>query len=230
MDSKKYFYVKISCPSGDDEGHFLSLFLGMNAKIVFDFTLRNIPNNLNIAKKDDVIFIQISGDSTNKKRYFSEYEEFKDYENGLHCVGLIDDIFTRDKMVRVKLIGLREVVTKEDLYIYPQFINNLGGSTKGTPNQAGLYELNIDEAYSLLDYLDEMKIFLRGFLDLKNSNYKGYLNKIGANLFKLDGSSSKIRDRFISSVINTNNNYVSKYVRSRLVIDKFVEWFNREEQ
>ena len=92
MNNLKYYYAKLSCPKSNDENHFLQLFENLKKNKLFDFNLKNIPNNLDKAKPKDIIFIHIGGDHSNKKKYFKEKHDFNNYENGLHCIGIINDI------------------------------------------------------------------------------------------------------------------------------------------
>src|SRR5690554_3737607 len=92
MANLKYFYAKLSCPKSSDEDSFLTLIQNSKNFERFEFNLTNIPNNLNNANSGDIIFILISGDYANKKRYFQNFPQYIDYENGLHCVGQIKEI------------------------------------------------------------------------------------------------------------------------------------------
>ena len=225
MNNLKYYYAKLSCPKSNDENHFLQLFKNLNKNKLFDFNLKNIPNNLDKAKPKDIIFIHIGGDHQNKKKYFKEDHNFNNYENGLHCLGVINDIESNKKEIQVSIIGLKSIVTKEDLYFFPQFINNLGASTKGTPNQAGLYELLEDVALGLIEY-----IFKRELIDKNNKLFRE-LN-VNGTLFSgaLNDYNNNFKEKKLTqTVFQKYTNKINKQGFDNNLVNEFIKWFNSSE-
>ena len=225
MNNLKYYYAKLSCPKSNDENHFLQLFENLKKNKLFDFNLKNIPNNLDKAKPKDIIFIHIGGDHSNKKKYFKEKHDFNNYENGLHCIGIINDIELNRKEIQVSIIGLKSIVTKEDLYFFPQFINNLGAATKGTPNQAGLYELDEDVALGLIEY-----IFKRELIDKNNKLFK----ELNVNDTLFSGALNEYNNNFkekklTQTVFQKYTNKIDKQGFDNKLVDEFIKWFNSSE-
>jgi 5-methylcytosine-specific restriction protein B len=225
MSNLKYYYAKLSCPKSDDSGSFLELFQKSKKHNYFTFTLSNIPNNLDNANNGDIIFIHIGGDSTNKRRYFNHNPEFIEYENGLHLIGKIDDIISIDKKVEVSIIGLKSIITKKDLYFFPQFINNLGASTKGTPNQAGLYELEEKVALGLIEYLYLRQAISKELIPLKDIDLTNNLYPYALEQFGSKFKEKKIISKFFSQISSPNKNNSIK----SLIIKEFIKWFNLPE-
>ena len=225
MNNLKYYYAKLSCPKSNDENHFLQLFENLKKNKLFDLNLKNIPNNLDKAKPKDIIFIHIGGDHSNKKKYFKEKHDFNNYENGLHCIGIINDIELNKKEIQVSIIGLKSIVTKEDLYFFPQFINNLGAATKGTPNQAGLYELDEDVALGLIEY-----IFKRELIDKNNKLFK----ELNVNDTLFSGALNEYNNNFkekklTQTVFQKYTNKIDKQGFDNKLVDEFIKWFNSSE-
>ncbi|AKP51496.1 McrB family protein [Cyclobacterium amurskyense] len=226
MREKKCFYVKLSCPSSDDGDKFLLLFQNIIKYQEFESDLDNIPNNLEKANDGDIIFVQIGGDFANKRKYFKSYPSFINYENGLQCVGEIIKVNQNEKVVSVKLIGLKKVITKEDLYFFPQFINNLGPSTKGTPNQAGLYELDRKTGFSLIEYLYETKVLDSKFTLFEKLEVR---NELFPNaLFEFEKFSEKnLNKKLFQNLLSSGN--PEENFSENIIIKEFIDWFNRTE-
>lgn len=228
MDNLKYYYAKLSCPNSDDGNKFLSLFHNPESPNKLQYKLRNIPYRLSEAKPRDIIFIIVSGDSNNKRVYFEDYPEYSDYENGLHFVGRILNLDVNIKEVLVEIIRLQKTITKEDLYFFPQFINNLGATTKGTPNQAGLFELETDTALGLIDYIYKRDLLalnddILQSLDVNDKLFTKALEIYGSQ-FKEKKLTQKVFKKY-TGISNKEDNQSNR----NLIINSFVEWFNRED-
>lgn len=228
MTDLKYFYAKLSCPNSDDGQVFLNLFNSLKKNDFFEFTLNNIPNKLEEASINDVILINIGGDSSNKKKYFNKNVEFQNYINGLHSIGFIKEINVNKKEVIVNIIGLKEIVTKEDLYFFPQFINNLGASTKGTPNQAGLYDLEESIAVSLFDYLKKRDILSPEFILPENLRINNNLYSVALEDYNKNFKEKELTQKIFQKYTGVKEND-SKLSDKKLLISEFVNWFNLEE-
>ncbi len=224
MTNFKYYYAKLSCPKSYDDGRFLKLFENLNTNKKFDFNLENIPNNLENANQNDIIFIHIGGDDSNKKKYFKDSNEFIDYTNGLHCIGIIKEIQHYKKEIKVSIIGLKSIVTKEDLYFFPQFINNLGASTKGTPNQAGLYKLKNNIALGLIEYL-----YKRELLDKENKLFKDL--DVSNTLFStaIEDYNNNFNEKKITQEIFEKYTNKKEENTDNIVVNSFIKWFNSKE-
>ena len=226
MTHLKYFFAKLSCPNSNDENKFLSLFQDLRKFEKFHFNLENIPNNLETASPKDIIFIHIGGDFSNKRKYFKDHSNFIDYENGLHCTGIINKINSNNKEVSVTVIGLKEIVTKEDLYFFPQFINNLGASTKGTPNQAGLFELDETVALGLIEYLYKRELLSRNHDIFQNLEVKDKLFSKALFDYENNFKEKRLTQQIFQKYNNTDTE-IRKEKNTDLLIQEFINWFNK---
>lgn len=223
MTNLKFFYVKLSCPKDHDKNKFYDLFASISGKKTFDFELENIPNNLERASVNDIVFIHIGGDSSNKRKYFKDSPELSNYTNGVYCLGKINKIQPDLKIVSVSIIGLDKVVTKEDLYFFPQFINNLGASTKGTPNQAGLYELKESVSLGLIEYFYERKILERDLEMFSDLKVNDKLFSKALSDYKSNFSEKKLTKKIFQKY--TNENFSKE---NNDLINEFVNWFHQK--
>lgn len=228
MSKVNFFYAKLSCPKTNDDNKFYTLIENLKKFTFFDFQLTNIPNNLENAKPDDLIFILVSGDSSNKRKYFKDNAEYREYENGLHAVGNIKKIDVEGKKVKVNIIGLKEVVTKEDLYFFPQFINNLGGSTKGSPNQAGLYELEEDIIFGLIDYINKRQLLSENNKIFSDFDFSGILYNKALECYKNEFKEKQLTQKVFKKYTNISEPKI-KNVSSNKVVESFVDWFAKPE-
>jgi hypothetical protein len=132
---------------------------------------------------NDIVFIKISGDDA-KKNY--------GYDNALKAIGRIASLPYNihipagrstnhyDIDIVVDII-FNNVITANDLYIYPEVLNSMsiGASTKGMPNQA-IGQLNSDNKG---EYLIKALINL-GHLDNKNNQILNHFGIISNQLQK----------------------------------------------
>jgi hypothetical protein len=177
MSEETFFYVKLSCPKDDSDQSFKTLLKNTIKKDITDnFTLSNIPNNLLTAKCGDIIFLQFGGDKTHKRSYFRDTPELIDFENGIYAIASLISTNPSDKKVSVKVFPLKNNITKMDLYIFPQFLDNLGCATKGIPNQAGLYELEKNQGDSLIEFLQSLDYLGKASELIKGGNYANSLS------------------------------------------------------
>ena len=228
MDELNFYYAKLSCPSSNDGGKFLSLFHNLETSNKLQFNLSNIPYRLSEANPGDIIFIIISGDVNNKRIYFQDYPEYSDYENGLHFVGRILNLDVDNKEVLVEIIRLQKAITKEDLYFFPQFINNLGAATKGTPNQAGLFELESDTALGLIDYIYKRDLLALDDDVLQSLDVNDKLFSKALEIYGSQFKEKKLTQKVFKKYTGISNKQESHSNRN-LLINSFVEWFNRED-
>lgn len=153
-----FYYVKISCPKAlDNETQSFKVLMEnlVNKNPILDFKFSNIPNRLAEAKVGDFVFLHIGGDYANKRTYFQDTPSLQNYENGIYAIGKLKQAHLSEKEIDLDIYPLNSCATKMDLYIFPQFLDNLGCATKGTPNQAGLYELTANQALSFIEYLSK---------------------------------------------------------------------------
>ena len=148
-----YYFIKLSCPSDNDDYKFGNIVENLVNQNKFDEELVNIPYRLDDAGSGDIFFLQIGGDSNNKRNYFENSPNLQDFDNGIYGIGVINDTNPEEKKLTATFYGFSKPITKKNLYFYPQFIDSLGASTKGIPNQAGLYQIDEGEAKSFIDYL-----------------------------------------------------------------------------
>lgn len=171
-----YYYVKLSCPKQNDSNHFGSLIQAFSRSENIEFDFRNIPNKLDPSSPDyarinDIVFVHVGGDLSNKRKYFRT-DDLGDYQNGWALWGTITDLDHTEKTFTAKLYPFSKIITKKDLYFFPQFMDNLGVRTKGEPNQAGLYNLKKATALSFIGYLrSKGRIDSEHFKDLDFSEY-----------------------------------------------------------
>src|SRR5699024_8556642 len=153
QSDREFFYVKLSCPNNSDDGYkFGNIVENLIYQRVFDETLTNIPWHLDDANPGDLLFLHIGGDVSKKSKYFDK-ERLQNYKNGIYGIGVIKSIQPDEKSLKCTFYGIYKSITKKNLYYLPQFIDSLGASTKGIPNQAGLYKIDTNEAKSFIEYL-----------------------------------------------------------------------------
>ncbi|QCX40042.1 hypothetical protein FF125_16915 [Aureibaculum algae] len=230
MSNTNFFYVKISCPKEVDELNFYHLLKKLSKGVLEQHTLYNIPNNLHLAKNGDIIIIQIGGDSSNKKKYLKQniITKYDNYKNGIHAIGFIKNINKDQKEVNINIIGLKSSISKSDLYYFPQFINNLGGTTKGIPNQAGLYELEYSIGLSLIDYLNLNNLLPSEVEELNELNSKNKLYEIAYKNFQSKFSNKKTTNDLIEKLPKKS----VEPIKRKPLIDiknKFIDWINKED-
>lgn len=201
IQDRKYFFVKISCPKETDGFKFGNILRNLINQVIFNSKLENIPYRLDEANPGDIFFLQIGGDNSHKSRYFNENPELQNFINGIYGIGEIIETTPENKSVNAKFYGFDEPVTKKQLYYFPQFIDNLGASTKGIPNQAGLYLINNNEAKSFIDFLKSEEITGVSSQILNPINTNGYLNQIAKQILSKDEELiSKTTEEFLSSL------------------------------
>lgn len=236
---RQFFFVKISCPKDDDQNKFGRILDNLINQEIFTANLENIPYRLDEAKQNDMIFLQIGGDSSNKSRYFSESLKLQNFTNGIYGIGIIRETNSEEKTVNAEFYGFEKPVTKKQLYYFPQFIDSLGASTKGIPNQAGLYQITENEAKSFIDYLKRENIIGISGKVLKSIDSDDYLNQIAKELLTEDDELySKSTETFLRDVSkkqpdvsfrtpdsNTKfeiDNYFSALTRSGLIFHQVI--------
>ena len=150
---QNYYFVKISCPDSSDDNVFFKMVSKSISQESFTATLENIPWKLSEANIEDFVFLQLGGDTGKKRSYFSQNPHLANFENAWYAVGTITGIEKDNKEITINFYPFKSPVSKIDLYLYPQFIDSLGCSSKGIPNQAGLYDLDKETALSFIEYL-----------------------------------------------------------------------------
>lgn len=220
-----YYYVKLSCPKQSDANHFRSLIDAFSENRSISFGFRNIPNKLDPEKIDsasinDMVFVHIGGDVSYKRKYFDS-AELGEYQNGWAFWGIINNIDHTGMTFSADLHPFKKVVSKKDLYFFPQFMDNLGVRTKGEPNQAGLYKLNDDTALSFLGYLR--------FKEIVDENE---FNKIDYNEY-IDPESTA-RNFAVNEAMEAPEHYLVNEVRKESnditdeIFERFSNWFKLE--
>ncbi|WP_298904390.1 hypothetical protein [uncultured Psychroserpens sp.] len=229
MNKTSFFYAKISCPKNVNELNFYNLLKKLSDGILQKHTLYNIPNNLDLAKTGDIIALHIGGDYSNKSKYFKQNNlpKYNNYKNGIHAIGLIENTIKERKEVNIKVIGLNSPITKADLYYFPQFINNLGGLTKGTPNQAGLYELKTSIGLSLLDYINLNNLLPSEIKELANLNSQNQLYENASENFYSKFSDKESTKKFIEQLPKKFSNASFKTPKFNIK-QSFINWINQE--
>jgi hypothetical protein len=225
----KFYYVKLSCPDASGDDKFKKILNACLNKRIENFEFHNIPNKINELEKNDYVVFILSGDIGNKNAYFKSDDNLKSFINGIYAIGKVDSITPADRKFSATLYPLEESISREQLYPYPQFSDNLGVMTKGSPNQAGLYSLDQDVYLSLLDYLTKNKIISDEYELLKEIDYNNKLSQTAAtneiflkakNLdsFKELGQLHVTPSNPISSISNAPRDYL---------INCFCEWFRK---
>lgn len=216
----KFYFVKISCPRNDDEYKFGSIVENLINKTKFDEKLSNIPYRLDDAEEGELFFLQIGGDSNNKRKYFDDKPNLQNFDNGIYGIGRINNLRPDEKELDATFYGFDKPVTKKDLYFFPQFIDSLGASTKGIPNQAGLYEIKPGEAKSFIDYLKITDTI--GIADqiLKDIDSNGYLEDLGKKMLEGDNELySEAASNFLREVSVKNDKQPSSFQSSKNAVD-----------
>ena len=179
---RQYFYIKLSCPSTNEDSDFKTLFLDIKSQKISTHTIQNVPNSLDIAKINDITFIHMGGDAGNKRKHFKK-TDYPSFDNGWYALGVIKEILPDTKSITLQIFPFGKGITKAELLFYPQFMDNLGPATKGIPNQSGLYKLKDEIAKS---FLDLVIIKQKASKNLKNElqgvEFEGELKK-GVNDF-----------------------------------------------
>ena len=223
----KFYFVKLSCPGTNDDDRFKNILSCCLEKRIENFEFSNIPNNIHELEVNDCVVFILSGDAGNKNVYFKGDEELKTFSNGIYAIGKVNSITPTDKKFSAILFPLNEEISREQLYLYPQFSDNLGVMTKGSPNQAGLYSLNQDIYLSLLDYLSQNKLINSSYELLKEVDYTNKLfqtaieNQIflkARNLESFKALGSSFSNPKIVSPIN-------KFSARDFLIESFCSWF-----
>lgn len=220
-----YYYVKLSCPKTSDSNHFGSLIHAFSENESIEFDFRNIPNKLDPEKNDsasinDMVFVHIGGDVSNKRKYF-ETVEIGEYHNGWAFWGVVNDINHTGMTFSANLHPFKRVVSKKDLYFFPQFMDNLGVRTKGEPNQAGLYKLNDDTALSFLGFLSFKEIVDPS--EFNNIDFSEYIDP-----------ESTARNFAVNEAMEAPKNYLVNEVRKEStniadeLFERFSTWFKLE--
>ena len=229
---QNFFYVKLSCPKTPEDRSFERLLQSIFDDTVIDYDFLNIPNRLSEAKVGDFVFLQLGGDSGNKRSYFSE-EHLKNFENGMYGLVVIKELFDIDKRFIGTVYPFKSEVTKLDLYLYPQFIDSIGGITKGIPNQAGLYGIETDVAYSFLDYLETNSLLpksstLFSLIDFSGSLKKGVNQFFRENTFKEKDSFNDFLEGIELKKDEGADLAVNYSPQQNFIIKSFVNWFHED--
>ncbi len=226
----KFYYVKLSCPkeSSTVDNTFLRIVQNFKRGYEFSEILTNIPNKLAEAQNGEYVFLQLGGDISNKRKYFgTPNEEYRDYKNGWYAVGKIINIDSKRKQFEATFFPFNSPIEKLDLYLYPQFIDNLGCTTKGTPNQAGLYEMDPKVAYSFIEFLLlNSKVEGESQRLLKELNNEGVLESTALDFY---GDNSKLLSEPTSHTIIdilTRENTKDKVVKSGSLSFKINDFIN----
>jgi hypothetical protein len=204
VNKENFYFIKLSCPKiYTEDDNFLKIILNSFENTRFTETLTNIPNKLGDATDGDYVFLQLGGDNSNKKRYFEKKPEYSSFVNGLYAIGRIRSRNVDGKNFTADFFPFTKPVTKLDLYLYPQFIDNIGCITKGIPNQAGLYDIPRNVAHSFIEYLLINGIVGEAKEILDNIDFEGSLKKSITQFYEthdalLSISSSHIIKDFLS--------------------------------
>ncbi len=225
-----YYYVKLSCPSEDDDGHFESIVQACIDSQIKTFEIDNIPNSIYALKKDDLVIFILSGDSSKKSRYFKNYK-INEFTNGIYAIAKTISITPSEKKFVAEFFPFKECITREDLYLYPQFSDNLGVLTKGSPNQAGLYEITQDVFLSLLDYATKNNLINTSYDILRDKVSDGCLvNNAKDNPVFLKAQSRKTFSDLQSLIgQNTPSERKNRSHISDLILSNFCVWFHKSE-
>jgi hypothetical protein len=227
----KFYYVKLSCPSTIDDPKFRDMLSACKENQIKKLEFTNIPNNINELQENDFVVFILSGDVGNKNIYFKDDEKLKNFINGIHAIGKVTSITPSDKKFTAEIYPLNESVSRDQLYPYPQFSDNLGVMTKGSPNQAGLYNLNEDIYLSLLDYLTQNQLINSEYDLLKEANY---LNKLAetANQNPIFLKAKKLESfKALGLTQSTQSNPASSTheIGRDYLIKNFCDWFKKPE-
>lgn len=229
-----FYYVKLSCPKSQSDGNdqFEKILKSCINKKISTFEITNIPNNINDLKINDLVIFMLSGDAANKRFYFDVTQQnLRSFENGIYAIARVISVTPSDKMFSAEFFPLEQCITKEQLYMFPQFADNLGVMTKGSPNQAGLYVIENEVFLSLLDYANQNNLINKSYAPFMDFKYEGFLassassNHIVLATQKLN-SFNELKKIFLS---NENEKVSSKNFASNYLINLFCEWFNKSE-
>jgi len=216
----KYYYVKLSCPGEDDGFHFGDRMENLSAQNVYKELLTNIPNWLNEANNGDFVFLQLGGDASIKRKYFRGKSQFQDFINGIYGIGIIQHIVPEQKQIELEFYPFLSPVTKMDLYLYPQFIDNLGCVSKGIATQAGLYEVPELTARGFIEYLTLNNIMGRASEVVKDIDITGSL-LLGTDQFYKETpellslpSAEKIRNFLANGKIKTKSKEIKTSIET----------------
>jgi hypothetical protein len=147
-----FFYLKLSCPKTNDDTEYGRLIKAFENTQQIETSLVNIPNSLELVSEYDIIFAHFGGDYANKRKYFNE-DALVNLDNA--WLGVITKLKAdpSQKTLKGSFFPFEKKVTKKELFPFPQFLDNLGCASKGIPNQAGLYLLETNSAFSFIEYL-----------------------------------------------------------------------------
>ncbi len=228
----KYFYVKLSCPKGNDDEKFRELISSLIAHEDHEFHFVNIPNRLTEASPGDMVFVQLGGDANVKRGYFTD-PDLQNFENGLYGICKVTEVLINEKEFKGIVYPIESSVTKMDLYLYPQFIDNLGIVTKGIATQAGLYGLSESTAFSFLDYLNQNSLLGNSAKFVETLPYAGVL-EAGVSEFMENNNAHEVNSYL--SYLNamglekkSNNRIGSEFSARNFLIAEFIKWFSLEE-
>lgn len=228
----KSYYVKLSCPGTNESSNFKEILQACLNKQIKNFEFTNIPVNINELRVNDSVVFILSGDVSNKNSYFRNDESLKSFDNGIYAIGKVTSITPTDKKFTATIYPLNESVSREQLYLYPQFSDNLGVMTKGSPNQAGLYNLSDDVYLSLLDYLTINKLIDTTYQVLTEVNYSKKLSEVASANPLFSAAKNLESFKSLAVLLNestlTHKNDTKTSGRDHL-IKLFCEWFSKPE-
>lgn len=227
----KFYYVKLSCPATNEDPKFGDMLRACTENKVINFESTNIPNNIHELQKNDYVVFILSGDVSNKNNYFRNDENLKNFNNGIYAIGKVIAISPSDKKFTATIYPTNESISRDQLYLYPQFSDNLGVLTKGSPNQAGLYTLSDDIYLSLLDYLTQNQLINSEYELIKEVNFSNKLTE-SANLNPIFLKAKKLESfkalGLTHPTHSKSKNNLNEVGRDYL-INIFCEWFKKPE-
>lgn len=224
-----FYYVRLSCPKEDDDGHFEGILDSCLSKSIKIFTLSNIPNHLDKLNKDDLVLVMLGGDVANKRRFLKDQEN-SNFTNGIYAIAKTISVTPATKEFTAEFYPLNKCLTREQIYFFPQFIDNLGGITMGSANQAGLYELAQDTYLSLIDYLTLNNLIDLNYSFLSLFDYKNCLKTIAKEneifkAFEKSPNLNVITDIFSFKEKNIYDNRSAE----EFLIQSFCNWYKKPE-
>lgn len=224
-----YYYVKLSCPAEIGDPKFENILESCKNKLINHFTLTNIPNHIEKLNQDDLIIIILSGDANDKRRVLKA--ENSDFTNGIYAIARAVTIRPSVKEIDAEFYPLKDFIDREQLYFYPQFTDNLGGMTKGAANQAGLYELDENVFYSLINYLILNNLINNeySFFDWNKTSNSLQNNIKNSNLFAKAKNYPSFKE--INTIFQKTNSdlIVVSDSASEFIIQEFCKWSKNQE-
>lgn len=227
----KFYYVKLSCPATNDNPTFKDVLSACKENQVKNFEFTNIPNNIHELEINDFVVFILSGDISNKNIYFKDDENLKSFNNGIHAIGKVNSISPSDKKFTATIYPTYESISRDQLYPYPQFSDNLGVMTKGSPNQAGLYGLNDDVYLSLLDYLTQNQLINSEYELLKEVSYQNKLSETANQnpIFLKAKKLESFKALGLSQPAQCNATNSFQEISKDYLINTFCDWFKKPE-